>query len=168
MGDMRLAIQVLNKIKDNYSLNWDDARKSNHKGIPLTSGRWLYTNPYYAIQPYLNGREVGFAIEVVGGKAVGGSKMAYEDSKIVVFSENRRSNDLVVYIGLRSDFDTDQLNPHYIFKSERRYHENAMYFSPSKLDEAVKFIEQELFLIQIEENEDVWKEDEDQMEVVKV
>jgi len=44
----------------------------------------------------------------------------------VVFSENRRSDDLVVYIGLRSDFDTDQLNPHYIFKSERRYHENAI------------------------------------------
>lgn len=165
---MRLAIQVLNKIKDNYSLNWDDARKSNHKGIPLTSSRWTYTHPYYSIRPYLNGREVGFAIEVVGGKAYGGNKESYEDSKIVIFSENRNSDALVVYIGLRSDFDTDQLNPHYIFKSERRYHENATYFNPDKFDEAVKFIEQELFKIQIEENEDVWREDEDQMEVVKV
>ena len=160
MSDMRMAISVLNKLRDNWSRQWKDARKINHKGIALTSGRWLYTNPYYAIKPYLNGREVGFAIEVVGGK-IGGQIVSYEDRKVVIFSENRNSDDLVVYIGIGTDFDTDQMNPHFIFKSERRYRENSTYFSPYKLDEAVEFIERELFNIQIEENEDVWKEDED-------
>lgn len=158
---MTLAIKVLNMIKDNYSMNWNDARIANHKGIPLTSRRWVYTNPYYVIRPYLNGRETGFAIEVSGGKIHGSKIEERADSKIVIFSEHRSSDALVVYVGLNSDFDTDQLNPHYIFKSERRYRENATFFNQDKLDKAVDFIEQELFKIQIEENEDVWKEDEE-------
>ena len=154
-----MAISILTKLRDNYSRQWKDARKTNHnRGKPLTSRRWLYTNPYYTIKPYLNGREVGFAIEVVGGK-IGGRKVSYEDRKVVVFSENRNSDDLVVYIGIADDFDTSVLNPHFIFKSDRRYRENSTYFSPSKLDEAIEFIEKELFDTQIEENEEVWIED---------
>ena len=73
---MTLAIKVLNMIKDNYSMNWNDARIANHKGIPLTSRRWVYTNPYYVIRPYLNGRETGFAIEVSGGKIPSGEELS--------------------------------------------------------------------------------------------
>ena len=158
MSDMRMAISILNKIQDNYSRQWEHGSKPNHKGIPLTSERWLYTNPYYAIRPYLNGREQGFAIEVSGGK-IRGHKLSYEDRKIVIFSENRRSDDLVVYIGVASDFDTENMNPHFVFKSERKYFEQATYFSPSKMDEALEFIEKALFDTQIEEDEEVLKMD---------
>ena len=160
MSDMRLAINVLNRIKDNYSKTWCKATIPNHKGIPLTSSRWQCTNPYYSIHPYINGREQGFAIEVVGGMSWL-SKIKYEDRKIVIFSEDRKSDSIVVYVGLANDFDSDELNPHYIFKSERRYHENAKYFSPSKINQAVTFIEKELFDIMIEENEDVKRKDKE-------
>ena len=154
MGDMRMAIDVLNRIRDNYSRQWKNASKPNHKGKPLTSKRWLYTNPYHAIRPYLNGREVGFAIDVVGGKIRGQALSDdQKDHKVVVFSEHRSSDSLVVYTGTGDDFDTDQFNPRYVINSDRKYMENATFFNPSEMDKAVDFIEKQLFDIQIEEDE---------------
>ena len=94
---MRLALKVLNMIKDNYSFKVRNATIPIHTGIPITSQRWAYTNPYYSICPYSNGREQGFTIEVCRGW-VGSSKQEdREDDLFIIFSEHRMSDELVVY-----------------------------------------------------------------------
>lgn len=49
----------------------------------------------FCIEPYLNGRENGFAIHFWFG----------EPNRKFVFSENRSSDSIVVYEGTRSDFN---------------------------------------------------------------
>ena len=165
---MRLAIKVLNMIKDNYSLKPRNAIIPIHTGIPITSERWLHTNPYYLIMPYSNGREQGFAIEVCSirpfkaERPEANTPKGYEreDDLIIIFSEARNSDYLVVYHGLRRDFSkSSDMIKNYIFDSERRYTENQVNFSPRELDKAVDYIEQKLFKTFVEENEDVWKVD---------
>ena len=161
---MRLALKVLNMIKDNYSFKVRNATIPIHTGIPITSQRWAYTNPYYSICPYSNGREQGFTIEVCRGW-VGSSKQEdREDDLFIIFSEHRRSDELVVYHGLRRDFShSSDMVANYIFDSDRRYNENQVSFSPRELDKAVDYIEKKLFQTFVQENEEVWKVDMEEM-----
>lgn len=162
---MRLALKVLNMIKDNYSFKKGNATIPIHTGIPITSERWAYTNPYYSICPYSNGREQGFAIEVCRGWHSGFIKQENRDDDLfIIFSEQRISDSLVVYHGLRRDFShsSDRVAD-YTFDSDRRYMENQVSFSPRELDKAVDYIEKKLFHAFVEENEDVWKVDMEEM-----
>jgi hypothetical protein len=75
------------------------------------------------IRSYVNGREEGFYIVVYGLR-----------SKAVAFSENRNSDNIVVYFGVSNDF-TPQGN----VPSEEVY-KNAKYFDYNAYLEAAKFI----------------------------
>ena len=72
-------------------------------------------------EAYVNCREQGFAL-------------ASCDARKVAFSEFRRSDDIVVYFGARSDFDFNTNIP-----SEKAY-ESAKFFKPGQYEKAAKFI----------------------------
>lgn len=75
------------------------------------------------VEPYLNGRESGFAVHDF-----------YQASKKVAFSENRNSDNIVVYYGTSSDFSMQGNTP-----SEKSYR-NAKFFSYDEYHKAAKWI----------------------------
>lgn len=110
MADMTMAIKVLNKIHSKLKEN------------------------DFAINPYSNGREVGFAIVKMGNPD-------WEKSKTVMFSENRNSDSLVVYVGERKWF---YVGDYFTLKNNEEcdiVYKNAKYFNQNDyLDEAPKYI----------------------------
>jgi hypothetical protein len=76
---------------------------------------------YIAVESYVNCREQGFAL-------------ASHDNAKVAFSEFRRSDDIVVYFGIRSDFELNTNIP-----SEEVY-ESAKFFRANEHEKAARFI----------------------------
>jgi hypothetical protein len=74
-----------------------------------------------AIESYANCREQGYAL-------------ASCDDLKVVFSEFRRSDDIVVYFGARKDFDRNTNIPN------EEVYESAKFFRFDKIEQAAKFI----------------------------
>ena len=73
------------------------------------------------IEVYENGREHGFAIDLC-------------DDVKVAFSEHRSSDDVVVYVGARRDFERNTNIP-----SEKVF-EDRKHFSYNELDKAARYI----------------------------
>ena len=163
---MTLAIKVLNMIKDDYSFKPHNATVPIHRGIPLTSDRWRHTSPYYAIYGYSNGREDGFAIQV-GGDAVNDKYHDRGDDLVIIFSEYRSSDGLVVWHGLKRDFpNSDDMIRNWNFDSDQRWREQQASFSPTDkgLKKASEYIGKRLFERFIKE---VWVVNDERKEVDK-
>jgi hypothetical protein len=102
-----------------YSRNDATARK-----VLAEVKRWAkfsQDDSVIAIESYANCREQGYAL-------------ASCDDLKVVFSEFRRSDDIVVYFGARKDFAFNTNIP-----SEEVY-ESAKFFRPFEVEQAAKFI----------------------------
>jgi len=84
---------------------------------------------FVMVEPYRNGREKGYAVSVRGEK---------DKWLTAVFSEHRRSDDGVVYLGEGQDWGKDFAMNTYI-PSEEVY-ENATYFRAGEEYQAARFI----------------------------
>lgn len=75
----------------------------------------------FVIEAYSNGREQGFALFLY--------------KKKIAFSENRNSDDLVVYVGLQNEFDMAGNIPN------ERVYRIAKYFPPNKFSSGISYIQ---------------------------
>ncbi|MCP6727279.1 MAG: hypothetical protein KJI69_04585 [Patescibacteria group bacterium] len=134
---MKLAFKVVNQI-----------------GIDRLCAETKDGDDLFTIEPYLNCREKGFAITqnvLPNGKFV----HPFEECKTVVFSQHRRTDELVVFVGTRKWFDDGKQflpcgDKHFVPSNETWERQDPTNrFSPTKLQDAVKFIENELGLPQV-------------------
>jgi len=111
MSDIRMALKILKKLPSRKLFGTDDSIGTH----------------YYEIQPYLNGREAGFAIMPWSSK--------YPDRTIIIFAESRNTSDLVVYTGETKEMPLESTFPYTL--SERMYKDRRMF---EDMEEAVRFI----------------------------
>lgn len=94
----------------------------------LAAVKYLTDKELY-LEPYLNGRECGFAIRITNN--IGSDKK-------IVFSETRRSDKIVVYVGRSTDFSMEGNSP-----SDEVY-KNARYFPCLEFAKAAEFIVEQM------------------------
>lgn len=100
--------------------NRNDVAARKVLGVVKRLAKKSKDDSYVVVEVYVNCREQGFALN--------------GDTRMVAFSEFRRSDDIVVYFGARKDFAFNTNIP-----SEKVY-ESAKFFKPGQHEEAAKFI----------------------------
>jgi len=113
MNRMAVAKELMAVAK---LLAYDDGKLSAAKAVLDAIGKISGAS----LESYKNGRENGFALSKGGNK--------------VAFSENRNSDDIVVYTGTTTDFEMGGNIP-----SEESYR-NKKYFGPDDAKKAAQFI----------------------------
>ena len=102
-------------------LNRNDAAARKVLAIVKRLAKNSKDDSYIGVEVYANCREQGFAL-------------ASHDNAKVAFSEHRRSDDIVVYFGIRADFEWNTNIP-----SEKVW-ASARYFRYNQHEAAAKFI----------------------------
>lgn len=112
MSDMKLALRIVGYLGRGLFVDESDGDSK------------------YDIYPYINGREKGLAIVI-------NENAEYENNKVIIVSENRNSDDLVIYEGR-----LHEVKENYV-PSETMY-QKRKYFSPSNSRQAVNYLKEKL------------------------